>query len=94
MPRYVHSKSGSYDYAREIWKRVSGWFKDNQEYVETQIPIYGDYLRTVDDAQYWQDYKKNTGFTARYSSRVYGHSGTSAVSSTSRLFRNAKKLYG
>lgn len=94
MARYVHSKSGSYDYAKELIRNVSGWVKSNKDYLETQVPYYGDYLHTVEDAKFWADYKKNTGFSPRYPRRAYGNSGTVAVSSTARLFRNVKKLYG
>lgn len=94
MARYVHRNSGSYDYAKELIGNVFGWVKDNKEYLKTQIPYYSDVKRVEEDAKYWKDYKKNTGFTPRYPYRSYGHSGSYVVSSASRLFRNVKRLYG
>lgn len=94
MVRYVHRNSGSYDYVKELFKNVTGWFRDNKEYVQTQIPYYSDYLHAKEDAQFWREYKKNTGFTPRYPRRAYGSSGVSAVYSGTRLFRNFKRLYG
>lgn len=94
MPRYVHSKSGSYDYLKEVWSNVKNWFVENREFVETQIPYYGDYLNTKETAQFWKDYKKNTGFTPRYPRRAYGSVGTDQVTHLVRGFRNFKRLYG
>lgn len=94
MVRYVHKNSGSYDYLKEMWNNVAGWFEDNKEYVKSQIPYYADYKKFTDDAQFWKDYKKNTGFSPRYPNRVYGSAGVNLVYSTSRLFRSMKRLYG
>lgn len=94
MPRFVSSKSGSYDYLREVWGNVKNWFRENREFVETQIPYYGDYLNTKETAQFWADYKKNTGFTPRYPRRAYGTAGTEQVSHLIRGFRSFKRLYG
>lgn len=94
MVRYVHRKSGTYDYAKEMWNNVAGWFKDNKAYLQTQVPYYADYQKFSDDAQFWRDYKKNTGYSPRYPNRVYGSSGVDFLYSTSRLLRNMKRLYG
>jgi len=52
-----------------------------------QVPILGTALRMNDDARYWADYQKNTGFTPRYPGRSYNSYGammTNQAISTSR----------
>jgi len=47
-----------------------------RDYWQYQLPLWGSYRRMQDDQRYWDDYRKNTGFSPRYSGRHYGDYGT------------------
>lgn len=87
MVRYVHRKSGSYNYVTELWRKINPL----PNYWLTQLPVVGEGYRAIENVQFWKDYKKNTGISPRYPARAYGTSGEVAVN---HVWRNVKRLYG
>lgn len=63
----------------------------SQSWWAYQVPVVGTALRMYDDQRYWEDYRKNTGFTPRYPGRSYGSYGTMLSNQTSGLYRSAMK---
>lgn len=64
-------------------------------FYEYQIPFYGKYQAAKDNARYWEDYYRNTGFRPRYPGRQYGTSAaTGLISEAKSLYGSAKKIYG
>lgn len=65
------------------------------EYWAYQIPVVGRVATMRDNARYWDDYYKNTGFRPRYPGRQYGNNGFGATYSQAKmLYGSAKKIYG
>lgn len=92
MVRYVSNRSGKW--LKNALEDVYDWWNGNKDFVSTQIPYYSDYLNFEETAQFWRDYKKNTGFSPRYPRRAYGDSGSRFYRSVKGLGRDLKKLYG
>lgn len=57
-----------------------------------QVPVLGTALRMSDDARYWSDYQRNTGFTPRYPGRSYANYGTMLSNQTTSIYKSAMKM--
>lgn len=56
-----------------------------------QIPILGTALKMNDDARYWADYQKNTGFRPRYPGRSYNSYGAMMTNQAIGMSRSITK---
>lgn len=63
-------------------------------YWASQIPIVRGLYSARDNARYWQDYYKNTGFKPKYPGRTYSYQTGSVISDAKMLYGSAKKIYG
>lgn len=64
----------------------NGRFPGNMDYWVQQIPFVGSLFKMRDTANYWEDYRKNTGFSPRYPGKTYGSSDFGGLVSTSKSY--------
>lgn len=57
------------------WTKAFSKDSHYDNYWARQLPIIGNLYNAVDSKRYWDDYRKNTGFSPRYPGRTYANSG-------------------
>ena len=65
------------------------------DYVASQMPFFGKLYSMRDNARYWEDYVRNTGYKPRYPGRTYSNGGVGQMFAEGTAFaENLKKIYG
>lgn len=60
------------------------------EYWAYQIPVIGNIARANDNAKFWRDYERNTGYRPRYPGRSYNPTGmVESIVSAGRAYGRA-----
>ena len=74
---------------------VEGNYPISYDYIASQMPFVGKIRSMKDNARYWEDYARNTGYTARYPGRTYSNGGVGqSVAEGTAFMENVKKIYG